>query len=209
MIENITKYFHNLNELQLKQFEALGILYPEWNAKINVISRKDIDNLWINHLLHSLAIAQFLTPVDGTRFIDLGCGGGFPGIPLAIMWPGCHFHLVDRVGKKIGVAQSIATDIGLENVTFKHGDAAECKREYDFVVSRAVMRLDDLVKLSRKLVTKESRNGYPNGLICLKGGDITEESRALARTQEIMEYNLSLYFDEPFFETKKLIYTPF
>ncbi|MCM1448837.1 MAG: 16S rRNA (guanine(527)-N(7))-methyltransferase RsmG [Clostridiales bacterium] len=209
MIETITKYFHNLNELQLKQFEALGILYPDWNSKINVISRKDIDNLWVNHLLHSLAIAKFITPVAETRFIDLGCGGGFPGIPLAIMWPDCQFHLVDRIGKKILVAQSIASDIGLENVTFKHGDASECKREYDFVVSRAVMRLDELVKISRRLVNRGGRNGYPNGLICLKGGNMSEESQGLDKKQEIQEYDLSLYFDEPFFETKKLIYTPF
>lgn len=208
MIDIITKYFPDLNELQKQQFEALGVLYPDWNAKINVISRKDIDNLYVNHILHSLAIAKFFTPVDGTTFIDLGCGGGFPGIPLAIMWPHCKFHLIDRIGKKVKVAESIAGDIGLENVTFQHGDVSECRRRFDFVVSRAVMRLDELVKLSRRLVGKESHNGYPNGLICLKGGAIEDESRGLSK-DEVFEYDLSVYFKEPFFETKKLVYVPF
>ncbi len=208
MIDIITKYFPDLNELQKQQFEALGVLYPDWNAKINVISRKDIDNLYVNHILHSLAIAKFFTPVDGTTFIDLGCGGGFPGIPLAIMWPHCKFHLVDRIGKKVKVAESIAGDIGLENVTFQHGDVSECRRRFDFVVSRAVMRLDELVKLSRRLVGRESHNGYPNGLICLKGGTIEDESRGLSK-DEVFEYDLSVYFKEPFFETKKLVYVPF
>lgn len=207
MIETITQYFPDLNELQLKQFEALGVLYPDWNAKINVISRKDIDNLYVNHILHSLAVAKFFTPVDGTTFIDLGCGGGFPGIPLAILWPHCRFHLVDRIGKKLKVAESIAGDIGLENVTFQHGDACECKQRFDFVVSRAVMRLDELVKLSRRLVGRDSHNGYPNGLICLKGGNIDDEARGLKK-DEIFEYDLTVYFKEPFFETKKLVYVP-
>lgn len=207
MTQVILKYFHELNELQIKQFEALGVLYPDWNAKINVISRRDIDNLYVNHILHSLAIAKFMTPVADTHFIDLGCGGGFPGIPLAILWPECTFHLIDRVGKKITVARSIAEDIGLENVTFQHGDAAECRERFDFVVSRAVMRLDELVKISRHLVSHDSRNGYPNGLICLKGGDIDAEAGRLPRT-EIFEQPLSTYFDEPYFDTKKLIYLP-
>lgn len=208
MIETISRYFPHLNELQVAQFEALGVLYPHWNAKINVISRKDIDNLCVNHVLHSLAVAKFLTPVDATRFVDLGCGGGFPGIPLAILWPHCRFHLIDRVGKKVNVARSIAEDIGLENVSFMHGDAMECKEKFDFVVSRAVMRLDDLVKLSRRLVARDSRNAYPNGLICLKGGDMEAEAGKLPR-QEIFEYDLPLYFSEPYFETKKLVYVPF
>ena len=134
----IKKYFPHLNVLQEKQFEALGLLYPDWNDKINVISRKDIDNLYVNHILHSLAIAKFLDPVPGTTFMDLGTGGGFPGIPLAILWPECRFHLVDRIGKKLKVAQSIAETIGLENVTFQHGDVSECKEKFDFVISRAV-----------------------------------------------------------------------
>ncbi|MDE5635347.1 MAG: 16S rRNA (guanine(527)-N(7))-methyltransferase RsmG, partial [Muribaculaceae bacterium] len=161
MTDTLLKYFPDLNDLQRQQFEALAVLYPEWNARINVISRKDIDNLCVNHVLHSLGIAKFITPVDGTAFIDLGCGGGFPGIPLAIMWPQCRFHLIDRVCKKLKVAESIAEVTGLENVTFQHGDAAECRQRFDFVVSRAVMRLDELVKLSRHLVSRESHNGYP------------------------------------------------
>lgn len=205
-MDEIKKYFPGLNELQLQQFEALGVLYPDWNAKINVVSRKDINNLYVNHILHSLAIAQFLTPVEGTRFMDLGTGGGFPGIPLAILWPHCQFHLIDRIGKKLKVAESIADTIGLENVTFQHGDVAECKERFDFVISRAVMGLDDLVKLARRNIAHESRNGYPNGLICLKGGDLSQESRQVKG--DFMEYDLSVYFSEPFFETKKLVYVP-
>ena len=207
MTDTLLKYFPDLNDLQRQQFEALAVLYPEWNARINVISRKDIDNLCVNHVLHSLGIAKFINPVDGTAFIDLGCGGGFPGIPLAIMWPQCRFHLIDRVGKKLKVAESIAEVTGLENVTFQHGDAAECRQRFDFVVSRAVMRLDELVKLSRHLVSRESHNGYPNGLICLKGGDIAQEQRGI-KGDDVFEYDLSNYFSEPFFETKKLVYVP-
>ncbi|MBD5179904.1 MAG: 16S rRNA (guanine(527)-N(7))-methyltransferase RsmG [Bacteroidales bacterium] len=202
----IKKYFPHLNVLQEKQFEALGLLYPDWNDKINVISRKDIDNLYVNHILHSLAIAKFLDPVPGTTFMDLGTGGGFPGIPLAILWPECRFHLVDRIGKKLKVAQSIAETIGLENVTFQHGDVSECKEKFDFVISRAVMRLDDLFKIARRNISADSRNGYPNGLICLKGGDMSQESQGLKN--EFFEYDLTVYFGEPFFETKKLVYVP-
>ena len=205
-MDAIKKYFPHLNVLQEKQFEALGVLYPDWNNKINVISRKDIDNLYVNHILHSLAIAKFLDPVDGTTFMDLGTGGGFPGIPLAILWPECKFHLVDRIGKKLKVAQSIAETIGLENVTFQHGDAGECKEKFDFVISRAVMRLDDLYKIARRNISANSRNGYPNGLICLKGGDMDKESQGLK--SEFFEYDLTVYFGEPFFETKKLVYVP-
>ena len=140
----ILKYFTQLSPKQQSQFEMLGHLYPEWNEKINVISRKDIDNLYEHHILHSLAICKFITPIAGTRFLDMGTGGGFPGIPLAIMWPQCQFHLIDRIGKKIKVAKAIAEAIGLENVTFQHGDIGECLDKYDFVVSRAVMRLSDL-----------------------------------------------------------------
>ncbi len=207
MIDTLLRYFPYLNDLQRQKFEALAVLYPEWNARINVISRKDIDNLCVNHVLHSLGIAKFINPVDNTAFIDLGCGGGFPGIPLAIMWPHCRFHLIDRIGKKLKVAESISDVIGLENVSFQHGDSAECHMHFDFVVSRAVMKLDELVKASRHLVARESHNGYPNGLICLKGGDIISEQHGL-KGEEVFEYNLSDYFDESFFETKKLIYIP-
>ena len=203
MIDTILKYF-TLTDKQKQQFEQIGNLYPEWNAKINVISRKDIDNLWGTHILHSLAIAKFINPVTGTTFLDMGTGGGFPGIPLAIMWPECKLHLIDRIGKKIKVAQDIAQQIGLDNVTFQHGDIGECRNTYDFVVSRAVMRLDELLPLIKKNVSRTSRNAYPNGLICLKGGDLSSELHGIKNP--VIEEPLNRYFDEPFFETKKLIY---
>ena len=173
-LEIIEKYF-TLTPKQKSQMEALGRLYPEWNDKINVISRKDIDNLYVHHVLHSLAIAKFLHPVPGTSFLDMGTGGGFPGIPLAILWPECTFHLIDRIGKKIRVAQDIAEQIGLTNVTFQHGDIGECHKRYDFVVSRAVMRLDEMIPLVRKNVASGGNNGYPNGVIVLKGGNLDSE----------------------------------
>lgn len=209
MANIVEKYFPDLNELQRTQFDALGILYPEWNEKINVISRRDIDNLYTHHVLHSLAIARFLgNEVPGERFVDLGCGGGFPGIPMAILWPHCRFHLVDRVGKKITVARSVAETIGLENVTFQHGDSSECRECFDFVISRAVMRLDELVKASRHLVAHD-KNGrtLDNGLICLKGGDMDSE-RGNLPPASYLEVPLHDYFSEPFFDSKKLVYVP-
>lgn len=203
-INVIEKYFPGLSGKQREQFEKLGPLYADWNSKINVISRKDIDNLYTNHMLHSLAIAKFLQPAPGTTFLDMGTGGGFPGIPLAIMYPECRFHLIDRIGKKIKVAQAIAEAIGLTNVTFQHGDIGECRQKYDYVVSRAVMRLDELLPLIKKNVGGKQRNGVPNGLICLKGGDISDELRA-ARADELVD-ELRNYFDEEYFATKKLVY---
>lgn len=203
-INVIEKYFPGLSGKQREQFEKLGPLYADWNSKINVISRKDIDNLYTNHILHSLAIAKFLQPAPGTTFLDMGTGGGFPGIPLAIMYPECRFHLIDRIGKKIKVAQAIAETIGLTNVTFQHGDIGECRQKYDYVVSRAVMRLDELLPLIKKNVGGKQRNGVPNGLICLKGGDISDELRA-ARTAELVD-ELRNYFDEEYFAMKKLVY---
>ena len=161
----LIKYFPNLSNTQVAQFLQLGVLYPSWNEKINVISRKDIDNLYVNHILHSLAIAKFLMPVDGSTFLDMGTGGGFPGIPLAILFPECKFHLIDRIGKKIKVASSIAEEIGLTNVSFQHGDIAECRSQYDFVISRAVMRLDDLLPLIKKNISSVQKNAFPNGVI--------------------------------------------
>lgn len=200
----IEKYFSGLSGKRHEQFEKLGPLYADWNSKINVISRKDIDNLYTNHILHSLAIAKFLQPAPGTTFLDMGTGGGFPGIPLAIMYPECRFHLIDRIGKKIRVAQAIAEAIGLTNVTFQHGDIGECRQKFDYVVSRAVMRLDELLPLIKKNVGGKQRNGVPNGLICLKGGDISDELRA-ARADELVD-ELCNYFDEEYFATKKLVY---
>lgn len=203
-MNNIIKYFPHLSEIQKDQFTQLGTLYPEWNQRINVISRKDIENLYVNHILHSLSIAQFINFKDGTTILDMGTGGGFPGIPLAILFPNCKFHLIDRIGKKIKVAQSIADAIGLKNVTFQHGDIGECHNKYDFVVSRAVMRLDELVPLIKRNISTKSKNGYPNGLICLKGGNLTSEMANLK--YPILDTDISIYFKEEYFETKKIIY---
>lgn len=203
-MEEILKYFPDLTEKQIDQFSRLGTLYPEWNEKINVISRKDIDNLYPHHILHSLAIAKFITPVHGTCFLDLGTGGGFPGIPLAILWPECRFHLIDRIGKKIKVAQSIAEAIGLENVTFQHGDSGECHGKFDYVVSRAVMQLDELIKLIRRNISSKNNNRLPNGLICLKGGDLSGELGRVS--QPLIDVPLSDYFPQEYFSTKDLIY---
>lgn len=205
-VDCIFRYFPLLTPTQQQQFAALGELYTYWNERINVVSRKDIANIYPHHVLHSLAIAKFMTPTDGTAMMDFGCGGGFPGIPLAIMWPECKFHLIDRVGKKITVAREVAQAIGLTNVTFQHGDAGECHEKFDFVVSRAVMRLDALAPLAKRNISAVQRNKLPNGLICLKGGDLTDE--LTATRGDILEVPLTDWFGEPFFETKKLIYTP-
>lgn len=205
----ILKYFPDLDATARRRLEQLGVLYPEWNAKINVISRKDIDSLYLNHILHSLAIARFLGPLAaGTTLLDLGTGGGLPGIPLAIVYPGCRFHLLDRIGKKITVASEIAKAIGLTNVTFQHGDIGECHGKYDYVVSRAVMALDKLVKLSAKNVTRHpaAQNAYTPGVICLKGGDLSKESAGVR--YPVIEFPLQEFFAEERFDTKKLVYVP-
>lgn len=203
-MDELLRYFPGLTERQRAQFEAMGPLYAEWNARINVVSRKDIDNIYPHHILHSLAIAKFMTPAPGTSFMDLGTGGGFPGIPLAVMWPECSFHLVDRIAKKLKVARSVAEAIGLENVTFQHGDAGECHRRFDYVVSRAVMPLPDLVRISRRNIGRVTPNRLPSGLLCLKGGDLTDEiARAGA---PVLEIPLSDWFAGDFFQTKQLIY---
>lgn len=203
-MDHIFKYFPDLTARQKEQLSQLYSLYTDWNTKINVISRRDIENLYVNHVLHSMSIGKFLTPCDGTCFLDLGTGGGFPGIPLAILWPECRFHLIDRIGKKIRVAQSIAGEIGLTNVSFQHGDAGECHDKFDFVVSRAVMQLPDLIKIAKSNISKENRNNLPNGLICLKGGDLSTETAAVKRP--VIDVPLTDYFTEPYFETKDLIY---
>ncbi len=205
-MQTIKKYFNQLTEAQIEQLSVMLSLYPEWNAKVNVISRKDIDNLEVNHILHSLAIARFVQFVPGTRVLDLGTGGGFPAIPLAMMFPDTHFHLVDRIGKKLRVAEDVAQQAGLNNVTLQHGDIKEVKGTFDYVVSRAVMPLPDMVPLVRRLIDRQQRNAIPNGLICLKGGDLDDELRLYAK--QILIEDLSTYFSEPFFATKKLVFLP-
>ena len=205
-MDTIIKYFPELSETQRRQMAELEALYPEWNAKINVISRKDIDNLEVNHLLHSLGIAKFVKFAPGTRVMDLGTGGGLPGIPLAIYYPEVTFHLVDRIGKKLKVAQDIASRIGLTNVTVQHGDVKEVKGKFDFVVSRAVMDLGDLVPLVKRFIASEGRNAVPNGLICLKGGDLSGEVAKFKH--QVLIDELSSYFNEDFFKTKKVLYLP-
>lgn len=205
MIDIITKYFPSLSERQREQFATMMSLYPEWNEKINVISRKDIGNLEVNHLLHSLAIARFIRFTPGSMVLDFGTGGGLPGLPLAVMFPDVRFHLIDRIGKKLKVAADIADKAGITNVSFQHGDSGECHDKFDFVVSRAVMPQPELVRLCRKNISGNQHNALPNGVIALKGGDLNEEMKGLKRS-EIVE--LKSYFEEPFFETKKIVYTP-
>lgn len=200
----ILKYFPNLTETQKQQFAALYDLYTDWNSKINVISRKDITNLYEHHVLHSLGIAKIIQFRPGTEIMDLGTGGGFPGIPLAILFPDTHFHLVDSIGKKVKVATEIAQAIGLKNVTTRHCRAEEEKQQFDFVVSRAVMPLTDLLKIIRKNIRKEQHNALPNGLICLKGGELDREVMPVKR--QTLIYDLKDYFEEEFFETKKVVY---
>lgn len=200
----ILKYFPNLSEVQQQQFAALYDLYTDWNSKINVISRKDITNLYEHHVLHSLGIAKVMQFRPETTVMDLGTGGGFPGIPLAILFPETHFHLVDSIGKKVKVATEIANAIGLKNVTTRHCRAEEEKQLFDFVVSRAVMPLADLLKIIRKNIKKEQHNALPNGLICLKGGELERE--VMPVKHQTLMYDLKDYFEEEFFGTKKVVY---
>ena len=200
----ILKYFPNLSEVQQQQFAALYDLYTDWNSKINVISRKDITNLYEHHVLHSLGIAKVMQFRPETTVMDLGTGGGFPGIPLAILFPETHFHLVDSIGKKVKVATEIANAIGLKNVTTRHCRAEEEKQLFDFVVSRAVMPLTDLLKIIRKNIKKEQHNALTNGLICLKGGELERE--VMPVKHQTLMYDLKDYFEEEFFETKKVVY---
>lgn len=202
----ILKYFPNLTEIQKKQFEALYDLYVDWNSKINVISRKDIDNLYIHHVLHSLSIAKIIQFTDGSKVLDVGTGGGFPGVPLAIMFPESKFLLIDSIGKKIKVASEISDAIGLKNIQFRHCRAEEEKGMFDFVVSRAVMPLEDLVKIVKKNVSRNQHNSLPNGLICLKGGELEHEILPFKKYADVDE--LRNYFTEDFFETKKVVYLP-
>ncbi|WP_300704187.1 16S rRNA (guanine(527)-N(7))-methyltransferase RsmG [Bacteroides sp.] len=203
-MELILKYFPDLTEEQQKQFAALYDLYLDWNSKINVISRKDIENLYEHHVLHSLGIAKVINFKPGTKIMDLGTGGGFPGIPLAILFPEVSFHLVDSIGKKVRVATEVANSIGLKNVTFRHARAEEEKQLFDFVVSRAVMPLTDLLKIIRKNITPKQQNSIPNGLICLKGGELEHE--AMPFKNKTTMWDLKDIFEEEFFKTKKVVY---
>ena len=206
MIDIILKYFPNLSIGQQQQLAALNALYREWNAKINVISRKDIDNLYEHHVMHSMAIAQLIQFQPGTRILDFGTGGGFPGIPLAILFPECQFKLIDGTGKKIRVAQAVCEAIGLKNCEPCHLRGEEEKGKYDFVVSRAVMPLPDLVKIVRKNISAEQHNALPNGILCLKGGDLQAETQPFRRIVQVDA--LSQWFKEPWFQEKHLIYLP-
>ena len=201
----IRKYFPDLTSLQYEQLEALGPLYTDWNSKINVISRKDIDNLYEHHVLHSLAIAKVIRFATGTMIADIGTGGGFPGIPLAILFPDCGFTLIDSIGKKVRVAQDIASQIGLKNVICRHERAQEDKDKYEFILSRGVMPLPDLCAVASHMLDRNmQRNAYPNGVICLKGGDLSTETAKFRKVTEITE--IGKFFGEEFFKDKKVVY---
>ena len=205
-MDSIIKYFPAITDEQRHQYEQLFELYKDWNSKINVISRKDIDNLYEHHVLHSLAIAKALRFKDGTKIMDFGCGGGFPGIPLAIMFPECQFKLIDGTGKKIRVCQEIASAIGLKNVVAEHLRGEDEKGKFDFIVSSAVMPLPDMVKIVRKNVSKEQHNAMPNGIFCLKGGNLQSEIHPFKNIVE--QTDLSSFFNEEWFKEKHLIYLP-
>lgn len=204
--EIIQKYFPELSDEQRQQFDALDALYRDWNTKINVISRKDIDQLYEHHVLHSLAIAKMINFRPGTRILDFGTGGGFPGVPLSILFPECQFKLIDGTGKKIRVAQEVCNAIGLKNCQPTHLRGEDEKDKYDFIVSRAVMPLPDLVKLMRKNISKQQQNALPNGVICLKGGDLQAELQPYHKIIEATE--ISHFFSEEWFKEKYVIYLP-
>jgi 16S rRNA (guanine527-N7)-methyltransferase len=205
-LELIFSYFAELTAAQKEQFARLRPLYQEWNAKINVISRKDVDNLYINHVLHSLGIAKLTSFQPGAHILDVGTGGGFPGIPLAILFPDTQFHLVDSIGKKITVANNIAKGVALRNIRGEQIRAEQIKGEYDFIVSRAVTRLKEFYGWVRGKVKKESKHSLYNGILCLKGGDLEEELAELKKPHQVFELNT--VFKEEFFETKKVVYVP-
>lgn len=202
----IFKYFPQLSSVQQQQFEQLYDLYTYWNAQINVISRKDSELLYEHHVLHSLGIAKVIQFKPHTRLLDVGCGGGFPGIPLAILFPECSFHLVDSIGKKIKVVNEVATGIGLTNLTAQHERAEKIKNTYDFIISRAVTAFPEFYNWVRTKASKNNFNDLPNGILYLKGGDLKEEFGEFYHKAKF--YNLQDYFEEPFFETKKVVYYP-
>jgi len=204
-MEEILKYFPNLSENQIVQFKKLGELYPEWNAKINVISRKDIDELYVKHVLHSLGIAKVMEFQPKSTVLDVGTGGGFPGIPLAILFPETRFYLIDVIAKKINVVNEVVTALGLKNVKAEQLRAENVKSDFDFIVSRAVTNMPDFVSWIKDKIKKQSNHELKNGILYLKGGDLTEELKDFPKATE---YNLSDYFSEEFFETKKVVYLP-
>jgi len=203
-MKTIEKYFQDLSDLQLKQLTDLEDLYKFWNEQINVISRKDTENFYERHVLHSMGIAKIIAFKDGTTILDIGTGGGFPGIPLAILFPNCHFTLIDSVGKKIKVVNEVAESLGLTNVTGIHGRAESLKEKFDFVVSRAVTAMPAFLYWTRGKFNKKSNNTLPNGILYLKGGDLKEELKSLKQKHKVIPLNK--YFNEEFFETKKLVY---
>ncbi|MBO5024655.1 MAG: 16S rRNA (guanine(527)-N(7))-methyltransferase RsmG [Bacteroidaceae bacterium] len=203
-MEIIEKYFKNLDERQTEQLRSLYDLYMDWNSKINVISRKDIENLYEHHVLHCMGIAKIIRFRPGTKIMDLGTGGGFPGIPLAILFPECDFHLVDSVGKKIRVATEVANSIGLSNVRFSHSRVEDIKDTYDFVVTRAVMPLIDLMRVARKNIMRKPINSLPNGFIALKGGELDHEMASMRNI--CTTWDLSDFFEEEYFKTKKIVH---
>ena len=202
----VKKYFPNLSEKQLEQFELLFPLYTEWNEKINVISRKDIEHLMLHHVLHSLAIAKIIDFRPGTEILDVGTGGGFPGIPLAILFPECQFLLVDSIGKKIKVVEEVAKALGLLNVQAKHARAEDIDQDFEFVVSRAVTRITPFYYWVRKKISPNHFHAMRNGILYLKGGDLTEELEEFGKKHKL--FDISTYFEEDFFETKKVLYVP-
>ncbi|MBR3634169.1 MAG: 16S rRNA (guanine(527)-N(7))-methyltransferase RsmG [Bacteroidaceae bacterium] len=206
MLTKISQYFPTLSAEQVAQLARLDGLYREWNDKINVISRKDIDNLYEHHVLHSLSIGKYISFRPATSILDVGTGGGFPGIPLAILFPKCRFHLIDSIGKKVKVATEVAKAIGLRNVRCTHENVKEERGRYDFVISRAVMNAPELTRLVQNKISRVGNNALPNGIICLKGGDLSEELSNLNRWHELTD--ISDYFSEPYFETKKILYIP-
>ncbi len=202
----IQSYFPHLTEVQLSQFDQLQELYEDWNSKINVISRKDMEQFYVHHVLHSLGIVKVMPFVQGTKVLDIGTGGGFPGIPLAIMFPDTHFHLVDSIGKKITVVKDVVKQLKLSNVEAQQARAEQLVRKYDFVISRAVTRMANFYPWVKNKIRKEDINEYPNGILYLKGGEVDEEMEELGKSYVV--YHLEDYFKEEFFETKKVIYMP-